>query len=514
MAEKEKEHKLLFKSSEKSNFILNMSDEDLKNIIMKILLSLCIFMPVMCIIAEYSDSYFFEFTPMLRILPMTLMYIIGVISIVLLIVGFLKKKFDASNKFALIIGGIMVLLGIISVILSYASKLPLYNLSPSELKDAFEQTGSPEKYGTTFRAPLMGSMTRNDGFLNLLFYIMLFAVAGIITKTEKIIKFFDFFIGFVLIQCAWAVLQMLGVVTNYYENLMVLGVLNVSLPSGLSGSPMAFSLTLAMGLGISLGGACFDINSKKRRTIYTISACIFAFFSLVSVNIAGIIGMAVVFTLILTITIVKFVRSKDKKGFSSIFLKLGAVVVATSFAMLITLLRNNPLYDPALIYQESFSKLGGIGMYDFSLRRFEVTDIDSTYSYIWGLALKVIKDSPIFGVGPECFILTQLTNMFDDTQVDTMDRPYNDYLYMAVSYGIPFVIAFITMVVFSVKRAAKSFSASVSSKEDGWIFLSLVLALLGFAFASIFSTVNVAVAPFFWIFAGIACGKLTAKKRI
>jgi len=60
--------------------------------------------------------------------------------------------------------------------------------------------------------------------------------------------------------------------------------------------------------------------------------------------------------------------------------------------------------------------------------------------YMWGGALKTIKEHPLFGVGTGGYILElekQDKNLYESLKDKISNQPHNTYLYMAVSFGVP-----------------------------------------------------------------------------
>ena len=119
-----------------------------------------------------------------------------------------------------------------------------------------------------------------------------------------------------------------------------------------------------------------------------------------------------------------------------------------------------------------------------------------------GKTLNIIKENPIFGVGADCLIYTQLENTSDMFNVATALTGRITTIYILLQQGIPSLLCYIALLLLVLKKAftgAKEFM----SKQTEWIKTGLLFAVLAYIIISLFGISINTVAPFFWIILGI-----------
>jgi O-antigen ligase len=120
-----------------------------------------------------------------------------------------------------------------------------------------------------------------------------------------------------------------------------------------------------------------------------------------------------------------------------------------------------------------------------------VNDSRNLYTSAWSASLAAIKAHPLFGVGPDGFAAWQnFTPM-------TYDKSYNEYLFVAVTRGIPSALIFIAFIVYSARRLIKDFKNPFS--------VVCLIALVAYAVQAFFNASAVTVAPLFWAAAASRC---------
>lgn len=127
-------------------------------------------------------------------------------------------------------------------------------------------------------------------------------------------------------------------------------------------------------------------------------------------------------------------------------------------------------------------------------------DAGSGRMKIWQITLFVIKDHALFGVGAEN-LKPRLLNEYKDLHNEwlrvkgsNIDRAHNDYLHIAVSFGIPSLLVFCWFLFQHYWELFK--------KRSNEVALVIFICLLAFH-ASIFFNISViAVTPLFWILLG------------
>ena len=121
---------------------------------------------------------------------------------------------------------------------------------------------------------------------------------------------------------------------------------------------------------------------------------------------------------------------------------------------------------------------------------------------IWEITLKVIKDHPILGAGPENLKLAiQLENKkeMDDyfrVKKTNFDKAHNEYLHIAAVSGIPTLSVYLTILaILFFKNRKNCFQDNIKSL--------LMLSILAYLIQAFFNISVIAVAPTFWILLGL-----------
>lgn len=447
--------KTIFNTTEKSNFILNMKEETIDRLSLFVLSGICIIMTLSQIPAEFSYS--------LTDMPFLALGISGVMVVVTGIILMLRKHMVKNNIAGL---AIMIFLFLWSMISYYNS----YNLTTS----------------------LWGQDGRYDGLVTMIICIFLFISASMISD-GKIQKLFDIMTGAGLFQCLWAVYQLFPFGKSYYRNLESISEKNVCLTSGLCGSPFFFAMLMSVLLAISVFGTVFS-SDRRHRIYYCISSVVFTLAALQTHTVSAVIAVVFIYAVSLTVTAVKHKFNK----ISVIMFILSTVITA------VELIAGYKFYDGGIAWQDSFYRLGVTGYYSFTYSDFDVNNLKEVYSYFWNEAVEAIKDFPLAGTGTDCFLYTQYkTSNVIQYEINSIDRPYNDYLFLAATRGIPYLAGYITMLVYTLVNSIKT-----AAKNNEWYYKAMPFAIIVFMIVSIFNNSSVSVMPFIWIILG-----LSAKNR-
>lgn len=443
--------KTIFNTTEKSNFILNMKDKTVDKLSLAVLSGICIIITLSQIPAEFGYG--------LTDMPFLAIGICGVFSIVTGIILFLRKRASKQQIPVFCIAGFLFLWSLISYYDSY-----------------------------DMHTALWGQDGRYDGLVTTITYIFIFFTASMINVNE-IEKLFDIILCVGIFQCLWSFYQLMPFGTSYYKNLEVIAVKDVNLTSGLTGSPLFFAMLMTIMLSIALYGSMFSEN-KKRRIFYTAAIVPFAFSILKTHTLSGIIGIILVSAINLIISIK---QHKIKK--STLIICLAIWIFAG-----ISLFNQYKFYDGGIIWQDSFFRLGVTGYFSFNAADFDVNNLKELYSYLWNEALSAIKQFPLTGTGIDCFAFTQYktTNILQ-YELNSIDRPYNDYLFLAATRGIPYLIGYIVMIVYCIVKGIKN-----ACQNKNWYFLAIPSIMTAFVLMSLFNNSSVSYMPFIWIIMGLS----------
>lgn len=132
--------------------------------------------------------------------------------------------------------------------------------------------------------------------------------------------------------------------------------------------------------------------------------------------------------------------------------------------------------------------------------------------WIWKTSLPLIKDYYLIGSGPSTF-----SEVFPATGEEKkkytgskeLDNSHNEYLEIAITTGIPALIAYLSFIIIVLKSC---FSAVRQFDEDRKIFAyGLMAAVVGYLIKVLFNISVVTVAPFFWVLLGM-CYAFSVRK--
>lgn len=135
--------------------------------------------------------------------------------------------------------------------------------------------------------------------------------------------------------------------------------------------------------------------------------------------------------------------------------------------------------------------------------------LGSGRGYIWSRSIPLLKDNIILGSGPDTFIfrfpqhdlIGKLYALGSATQ--TVDKPHNLYLQIAIDYGIIALIGFIAMMIIYLVDSFKLYALKKDYEKSQILGAVTSFGVIGYLFAGIFNDSVVSVAPIFWIILGV-----------
>ena len=470
--------KTIFNSTEKSNFILNMTDDKMRDYAFKsVIIAICI------TLLNVFTEFFYQWGLDLFAIPSFTLAISGTLGMIMFIIAIMKKKFE-KNQYIFIA---LIAISIIFVVISSLNAFLYPNYSP-----------------------VTGFFGRYEGAMVYISYAFLFIASSLIYNKKAIQKILNFIVIVGLINCVWAALQHIPKFPSYYHNLKTISLKEIHIPSGLSGSPLFFASLLCITLSISAIGTIFSTD-KKKQVLYTISTAFFSFFIIKTQTIIGLISFIMI---LITFLIFNF---SCKKSIKTKLLNILIILVPAILAIIFMFMVNSKLYyfDGVLMGEDSYYRLQSTGVLHVKSLDFDIYNFFELYQNIWSNAFETIKKFPLVGTGPDAYIFTQLTKNLTEivNNVNAFDRPYNDYLYHAAIYGIPFALVYVVIHLFSIKN---SFILAKNKAKDeySWINKALVLSIVSYSLINIINSSTPTVAPLFWILAGLSCGKYLKENKI
>ncbi len=463
--------KTIFGTTEKSNFILNMKDntiEKLPLICVKLVAILFLIGQAIPDIIEVvakligkgtGKAYGFLNTPFICLAT------VWVVSIILLVILGARQRFNKKHHLAIIV---LLLLGVVFLIVS--------TVSSYSVLESFN-----------------GMYGRTTGVLTILSCMTILLVMTFNTSKDNLKSMVKTLVVASAVQCAWGVLQILSYFIDteisYYDNLNSISLYNVCLPSGFSGSPTFYAEYLCLMLGITL-----LLATAEKSVFYTIMSLVYSYLIVDTHTVTGVVGLGVIVVVMLITMLVK----KFKNVLPLVLcVVMGGLAVVTSYAMN----GGYTFYDGAIMWQDSFYRLGSTGYYWSEDAEFDINNVVDVFSYTWGKTLGYIEIFPVVGTGPDCLIYAQLgTYEGAGFIVNGFDVVYNNYLQIAVTMGIPMLVVYLATIVYCFIKVCKRF-------KDSNIFIGLFISMVAFSIMTIFSPNAITVMPYLCIILGLACSK-------
>ena len=481
--------KTIFGTSEKSNFILNMKYETVRKWITGLLCA-CILIPliggIFITATEGTSSFLGSF-----------LYATGFSCILFYIVLLLRKDIKFKEYPA-------AFLVILLAVLAFAS---YYSVALDENMSQYVST------------VLLGETGRYEGLLALFAYFGIFLLSTAVMKYSSVKRIFDILIGAGIVQGIVAVLQHIPCdFPSDFRKLTALVLLkDVHLSSGLSDSPIFYGSFLTLVSGVAIAGAMYEKNITRAR-VYGVSAVFFFLTGLFTSSIIPLIGIG---TALLVLIITEFTAGKggtkfdegvlksSRKRLLAIILAMAAVFGIVFAAQGINLYDINPnsgekvFRDKSIAYTDAFYRL-------FIVTGPSPINFDSLWKIGAEKSFVLIKEHPFLGVGPDMMAKMQI--MRDDLTVDSLDRSYNEYLYIAATRGIPALLIYLALLFTTFVKLVKSVK-EFSADKTKWFRAALLSAIIAYSVQAFFSASAVTVAPFFWLLLGIAWSKFSDEKE-
>lgn len=459
--------KQLFNTTEKSNFILNMTEEKHSQLASYGLSLACFTTAVFAVIPEFVDKLSYSIVS-------GGLAVSGVICMILALIAVMKKYIDIKKLFPVCSFGAMILWGIVSLINSYSVSTSFYGFSG-----------------------------RGEGLLAIIFYFCFFITAMSVKREKAVKSIINSVIASGLLHSLVALIQVFTGKLSHYRFISL--DIKANAASGLAQSPVFLAMVLSLSLTASL---IMSVTTDKKRIFYIVSSCIFSFVMMFTYSLVGITG--IIISIILSATAV-FISKPPKIRLVSLLSSVIPAVVSVIIvnAGLIGEISSYKLYDGySLWWADSYMRLSSSGDYDSE--KVDISDTAEVYGYLNSTSLDIIKKYALTGTGPDQLVYPQLyTNGGLDMETTdmstiiflnrgTFDRVYNEYLYTAATRGIPSLIALVlilgSVLVNGFRKVKKS-----RSDIDICTFMMFICGILIF----FIGCSNITFSPIFWTVSGL-----------
>ena len=468
--------KNLMNTSDKSNFILNMTEEQYSKAASLGLIAACLSVSLFTIPPEVTKEMTYSSSTFGLVIP-------GVFCMIMALIAIIRKFIAGKAIFSACAFGAMIGWGTVSMLDSYDINVGFY--------------GFPQ---------------RGEGLLAIIFYCCFFITAASL-KRQKALK--AVVNGIILAGIVNSLFALLQVFIEKFADFRPIAYRFRFAASGLSQSPVFLAMVLSLALIAASVTAVLDCT-KKRRLFCIASSCIIAFAMICTFSLVSLAGIGIA---IISAAAAVFIRKSPKK---SVFLIIApaasaALAVALCFTEIASFNKEYKLNDGYTLWAAESERTSACGTFD---RR--AVDINSTFDVYYLLNSKtidIIKESPMTGTGPEQLVYPQIHTVTSLTGEElksitdiismnngTFDKVYNEYLYTAATRGIPSLLALLCILIPVLCIGFKNAKAAVEPENAVLFFVTLGGALIFLIGCS-----NITFAPIFWAAAGASCVCLEKK---
>ena len=493
MAERKvEERKHLFGTTERSDFILNMTPQGTHKFcgmysIIAIVVLLIVNIPYTFAkhtfeytedeVRHYGDDMFADYIGILVIG-------VGLIGMWFFLVGRMKKEVNLKDNRLLLLPAAIIAVSAWSMFASGA------------ISTAF-----------------LGYLDRNEGMLTILAYWGFFAGGMAVTNDGWRKKFTDLVIAVGLLNAVIGILQaipaMYDIMPNKFKDLFVRfgataaegeivtneGIFEKAYTAtGLLITPYALAAVMTIVFGLAAAGFAFE-KSAKKKVFYGVSAAAATAAAVLTKTIVGIIGISGAAVALLVISAVKAGAKKQKAPFiialcTTIVLSAGVAGIVVSGAV--------ESKDEQIIYTDTFYRMS------MGLPR-ENKDM-WIYPYLWNDGGYVLEQNILTGAGPDNW-----GEMYSEGC--TTDRCYNEYLDVGMQRGIICMILYIGFLLVTLVKLVMALKLHFKDdKETSWVAVGLFSAVVGYLVQAFFNSGSNYSSPYFWLVMGICWSYFAVKK--
>lgn len=495
--------KNLLNTSDKSSFIVNLNMDKYRAVCVRFLLAVLWLTGIAQAINELTMSSLTDIDTQANVGGFG-----AVLAYFLLSVRSVSTVFTFIGVLALI----WMLIGIVRLQFP-KSCIPLYCILACSL--AWGVVSLCHSFDTN--CSLLGYPLRDEGLLSLLLYAVAFYLGSMLRRPENRTRFFNGIIVFGIAQVFWGFLQAQPFFPfpSSYRNIEPIMLNELRLPSGFTDSPITYAMLLAMLIAVSVP-ASFMAGRKLHRVLAVVCAAGSIIMSFKTQTIAGVIAGTAGFLLTVICTILFRKQTAGKKWIMPLtaFCAVCTSLVWVWFSPAVngTYQRSNDeklgngfcLCDGGIVWDDSYYRIFTTGPYVPSQPHdFDINDAAGVMKYCWSEGVRVIGKYPALGTGPDNFHFTQLHSSMEIlTNPNSIDRPYNDFLYIGATRGIPALIMHLILLGWCVflawRRRKNAYGWQLTAAAAGAVMYSLT-AFVGISVLT--------VAPLFWMLLGIAASE-------
>ena len=489
--------KHLFGTTEKSDFILNMTKEGTYKLL-TLFAMISMWVLSICAVPYYLTKDTVKYTEelgfttvthyatenTLSIMP-TVAVAVGFVSILMFIIARMKHEASLKGKRGLITLAVLIVLSLISM------------FTADSLRSAF--------FGHTSRA---------DGFLEFLAYCGFVAMGLIVTDNTWRRRFCDNLVAIGAFQSVVGIAQCISPkVPNFFNELfldMPTGVVEAeaindrgyvmmkqSCATGFLCSPHALAAALTVLFAFAAAGFMYS-KGKKRRPLYLIAAVLMAAASILTHVMPGLVGIPCVLAVLLVTEIIRLKRKNvlwNKKVLDNALTCCVILIAAVGVVFAgLKIGGGLKLYDEEVIFTDSFARLST----SYYNRLNTDVGVYKDFRHIGSLAVTYELDEKMFlGAGQDC-----ISYMFGAVQGLRTDRLYNDYIDFILQRGIIAFASYCVFLIYIIYRGIKAVAAFYK-KDQPFYGVAALAGLIGFLVTMFWNTSGNTHTYFLYLCAGM-----------
>ena len=348
-----------------------------------------------------------------------------------------------------------------------------------------------------------GEVYRYEGLISLISYYSLFLASAFLLDREGNykIKLINTFIMVGIFSGIFGLFQKFTDIQFFGNNF------NGAI-EGLNANPNFFGSYMTLQFSISLVAFLFT-SEKIKSYLYGLASVFFFILAIFSSTVSSWVATGFVY-IILFIVMLSLIAFKK----ANLVNKLGklifiGVVYIGSFIII------NLFYDWAYLYELGIIASDASGI--IVDKTVEGT-MGSNRILIWTKTLEILPENWLNGVGVDALGAYMRDKVAQDPSFllnsgEYFDKAHNEVLHIAITQGIPAAITYLVWLALVIKngiqrvKESKLFSRDPDGEVDpnAWVWLALLMAIVGYFIQSNFNISVVTVAPYFWIFAGLLC---------
>lgn len=498
------DRKHLFGTSDKSDFIMNMTDAGAK----KLCAMYCIIAMALIELAalpyyltknvvDYYDEVMDTQVPhylsdKVIYWAAVLMFGLGILGFSIFLIGKMKKQVSLKDNKAL-----LWMVGII--VMSFISAL------------AAEDVNSA----------MTGYLDRAEGMLTLIGYYGFFAAAFTVIADDWRKRLCAVLIAVGAVNSVIGILQVIpaleDIIPNWFTVLNVTFTQGIRVPAanGLSMTPHALAGVLTVCFAAALAAVIFS----DKLAVKLASGCAAVLMTAAGVytrTVTALIGLGTAAVVMAAIAVIYAVKNRGASSadeedeaavpvysVKSVVISLVCCVVAVGAAVgILAGTGELELHDEEVIRTDS-------------IRMLMLLQRDDTetwiYPYLWDDGVYIAEQNPLLGVGPDNWAAISRAG-------STIDRTYNEYVDVAMQRGFITAALYVIFLLVTLIKALGALGSFIG-REVNWAAAAVCCAVCAYIVQAFFNISSLASSPFFYICIGLvwsytakAKRKLSAKK--